>query len=102
MDAAGRRFNTPQFPADILPVGRESPKAENLLITKGKVLHFSLPKAENILKISQLRETPKEVSGFSLQKAENILKINKLYEMPKCELEMTEPCRRIEHHDPAF
>jgi hypothetical protein len=54
MHAAGRRFHPPQFPADILSVGRESPKAENLLITKGKLLRFSLPKAENILKISQL------------------------------------------------
>ncbi len=102
MDAARRCLNTSHFSGRILPVGHESPKAENLLITKGKLLHFPLPKAENILKISQLHETPKEVSGFSLQKADNILKINKLYEMPKCELEMTEPCRRIEHHDPAF
>ena len=54
MDAPGRRFHTPQFPADILSIGGESPKAEKLLITKGKVLDFSLPKAENMLKISQL------------------------------------------------
>ncbi len=54
MEAGGRRFNTPHFSARILPVGRKSPKAENLLITKGKVLGFSLPKAENILKISRL------------------------------------------------
>ena len=54
MPATGRRFHPPQFPGDILPLGRESPKAEKLLKTKGKVLHFSLPKAENILKISQL------------------------------------------------
>jgi hypothetical protein len=54
MHAAGRRFNPLQFPGDILPLGGESPKAENLLITKGKFLHFSLPKAENVLKTSQL------------------------------------------------
>ncbi len=56
MHAARRRFHPPLFIADILPVGGQSPKAENLLITKGKVLHFSLPKAENILKTSQLIE----------------------------------------------
>jgi hypothetical protein len=54
MHAACRRLNTLQFRTDILSVWRESPKAENLLITKGKVLAFSLPKAENVLKISQL------------------------------------------------
>ncbi len=54
MLAAGRRFNPPQFPGEILPVGGEAPKAENLLITKGNFLQFSLPKAENILKTSQL------------------------------------------------
>ena len=56
MDFACRRFHPPQFPAHNLPVCRESPKAENLLKTKGKFLHFSLPKAENILKISQLQK----------------------------------------------
>ena len=54
MHAACRRLNTLQFRTDILSVWRESPKAENLLITKGKVLAFSLPKAENVLKISRL------------------------------------------------
>jgi hypothetical protein len=42
----------------VLAAGLEFPKAENLLITKGKVLHFSLPKAENILKINQLAKWP--------------------------------------------
>jgi hypothetical protein len=54
IDAGRRRFNPPQLPADILSVRRASPKAENLLITKGKVSGFSLPKAENMLKTSQL------------------------------------------------
>ena len=54
MHAAGRNFTAPQFLADILSIGGESPKAENLLITMGRVSAFSLPKAENILKKSQL------------------------------------------------
>jgi hypothetical protein len=57
MEGACRRLKTPHFCAHVLPIGRESPKAENLLITKGKVLGFCLPKAENILKTSQLLET---------------------------------------------
>ncbi len=43
----------------------ESPKAENLLKTKGKVLRFSLPKAENVLKTSQLRETQDKELGMA-------------------------------------
>jgi hypothetical protein len=66
MDAVCRRLNTPHFFAHILSLGRESPKAENLPITKGKLLHFSLPKAENILKTSQLREMQK--NGFGMAK----------------------------------
>ncbi len=54
MNFAGRRFHPLQFPGANLPVFRKSPKAENLLITKEKLLHFSLPKAENILKTSRL------------------------------------------------
>ncbi len=65
MNFAGRRFQSPQFPGDILPVGGASPKAENLLITKGKVLHFSLPKAENILKTSQLANCKMKFRPFS-------------------------------------
>ncbi len=37
--------------------GRKSPKADNLLKTKGNFSAFSLPKAENILKINHLPET---------------------------------------------
>jgi hypothetical protein len=36
--------------------GRKSPKADNLLKTKGNFSAFSLPKAENILKINHLPE----------------------------------------------
>ncbi len=60
MDSVCPGPNTPQFPPAIAATGRKfvkfakSPKADNLLITKGKLLGFSLPKAENILKISQL------------------------------------------------
>ena len=52
----------PQFPDDFLPAEQKFPKADNLLITKGKLLDFSLPKAENILKTSLLREIQK--NGF--------------------------------------
>jgi hypothetical protein len=48
-----------QFPDDKLPVFRKSAKAEKLLITKGNFLDFSIPKAENILKTSQLLEIQK-------------------------------------------
>ncbi len=68
MDAACQSLNTAQFRAAFLSVGKKFPqcganfllvwkklhKAENLLITKGKFSDFSLPKAENILKRSQL------------------------------------------------
>jgi hypothetical protein len=66
MDAPGRRFHAPQFPADILSIGGESPKAEKLLITEGKILGFSLPKAENLLKISQLNKC--EIDGWGVTK----------------------------------
>ncbi len=70
MDAACRRLDTPQFHAGILSVWRESPKAENLLITKGRVLDFSLPKAENILKISLLQNRKTCIRGENLSCAE--------------------------------
>jgi hypothetical protein len=62
MDAGCRCLNPPQFPNSISPFFRESPKADNLLKTKGNFSAFSLPKAENILKISHLREI--QNSGF--------------------------------------
>jgi hypothetical protein len=68
MDAARRCLNTSHFSGRILPVGHELPKAENLLITNGKLLHFPLPKAENILKISQLHETPEKFRVFPFKK----------------------------------
>jgi hypothetical protein len=54
MDVRCRRFNPPSFRADILLNFPKSPKADNLLITKGNFLHFSLSKAENMLKTSNL------------------------------------------------
>jgi hypothetical protein len=54
MDAGRLNLDALQFPSDILPVSRKSPKPDNLLITKRKILDFCLPKAENILKIRQL------------------------------------------------
>ncbi len=49
-----RRLKTPQFPQGNVPLHRKPPKADNLLKTKGKFSGFCLPKAENMLKISQL------------------------------------------------
>ncbi len=68
MHDSGRRFNPAQFPGDILPLGGESPKAENLLITKGKFLRFSLPKAENILKTNQLANCKMTFRPFLFEK----------------------------------
>jgi hypothetical protein len=66
MDFACPSRATPQFLNHLLPVCGKIAKADNLLITKGKLLDFSLPKAENILKINLLQEIPK--NGFCLKK----------------------------------
>jgi hypothetical protein len=43
--------NPPKFCGDIPSLFRKTPKVENILKTKGKLAHFSSPKAENLLKI---------------------------------------------------
>jgi len=43
------RLKTPHFGAPRWPLFRQSHKAENLMITKGNILRFSLPKPENLL-----------------------------------------------------
>jgi hypothetical protein len=59
MNSACRCLNTPQFPNAIPPICRQSPKPDKLLKTKGNLSDFCLPKAENMLKISHLRESQK-------------------------------------------
>jgi hypothetical protein len=54
MDTRCRGVNQLELRDEISPIFQASAKAENLLITKGELLDFSLPKAENILKTSQL------------------------------------------------
>jgi hypothetical protein len=56
MNYSGRHIDTPTISRRRGVRQAQVPKPENLLKTKGKVLDFPLPKAENILKISQLLE----------------------------------------------
>ncbi len=61
MDARWPALAPPQFSAEVfLSVFRKSAKADKVLKTKGKISGFSLPKAENMLKTSQLLETQKD------------------------------------------
>jgi hypothetical protein len=65
MVAACPSRNTPQLSDDLLPAEQKLHKADNLLKTNGILSGFSLPKAENMLKTSQLRETQNKRLGMA-------------------------------------